>query len=513
MKHSIKKQMAMLIVACISAVALVSWGISYFFLEDYYIAKKSEVLINGYKILNRMTPVGDSNIENNIELRKFLGNNNLKFGMTYWTNGKEVTAYTDVLSRTTLEKKMQDYIFKDIIEEQQIYGKTYKATDKYRIRRVNSPISDIEGSGFQEEVEMTGQLEDGSYFVFTTPIESLRVTANLTSSFLGIVFSIGIIISVIIVWYISKKATEPIMELVDISERMTQLDFNAKYKSGGKNEISLLGRHFNQMSETLEEKISELKSANLELQKDLEEKVQVDEMRKEFLSNVSHELKTPIALIQGYAEGLNEGINDDDESREFYCNVIMDEANKMNIMVKKLLTLNQIEFGKEQIALERFDIITLIRGVLQHSDILLKQKEAKVVFNHIDPIYVWADEFKIEEVVSNYISNAINHLDYEKIIEVRVLETEKTARISVFNTGNPIPKEDLDNVWVKFYKVDKARTREYGGSGIGLSIVKAIMDSFHKEYGVINYQNGVEFWFELDKDQVNNENKNVEEEL
>ena len=279
---------------------------------------------------------------------------------------------------------------------------------------------------------------------------------------------------------------------------MAALDFDAKYTSGGENEIGQLGEHFNQMSETLEKTISQLKSANNELQKDIEQKIRIDEMRKEFLSNVSHELKTPLALIQGYAEGLKECINDDAESREFYCDVIMDEAGKMNVLVKKLLTLNQLEFGNEQVSLERFDIVPLIHGKIQSTQILAQQKEAAILYDGSDILPVWGDEFKVEEVLTNYLSNALNHVEGDKLICISAKVKDGKTRISVFNTGQPIPEADLDQIWVKFYKVDKARTREYGGSGVGLSIVKAIMDSFHQNYGVENREDGVEFWFELE---------------
>ena len=253
----------------------------------------------------------------------------------------------------------------------------------------------------------------------------------------------------------------------------------------------------NRLSETLENTISELKSANNELQQDIEKKIQIDEMRKEFLSNVSHELKTPLALIQGYAEGLKECINDDEESREFYCEVIMDEADKMNQMVKKLLTLNQLEFGNDAIVMERFNITELIQGVIHAQQIMIGQNQIRVEFSE-EPLYVWADEFKVEEVVTNYLSNAIHYAMNEKIIRITYERKEKCVRVKVFNTGNNIPEDELERIWVKFYKVDKARTREYGGSGIGLSIVKAIMESFNQKCGVVNHENGVEFWFELD---------------
>jgi signal transduction histidine kinase len=252
------------------------------------------------------------------------------------------------------------------------------------------------------------------------------------------------------------------------------------------------------MSDALEESISELKSANTELLKDNERKSRVDEIRKEFLNNVSHELKTPIALIQGYAEGLRE-VADDPESRDFYTEVIIDEAEKMNMMVRKLLTLNQLEFGNDPVQLERFDLTVLTKGVISGMQIMIEEAEANVQFYYDAPLPVWGDEFKIEEVLTNYLSNAVHHIDGEKIIEISFdMVDKKHVRVTVFNTGQPIPEADLPHVFEKFYKVDKARTREYGGSGIGLSIVRAIMEGHNQKCGAVNLEQGVAFWFELE---------------
>ena len=171
-------------------------------------------------------------------------------------------------------------------------------------------------------------------------------------------------------------------------------------------------------------------------------------------------------------------------------------------MVKKLLTLNQLEFGNDQVNMERFDLTSLIQGVIQSSQILAQQAEVEIMFHQTEPLHVWGDEFKVEEVVTNYLSNAIHHAEFDKKIRIWYTRKDSVVRVSVFNTGKQIPEEDLDNVWIKFYKVDKARTREYGGSGIGLSIVKAIMESFHRECGVLNHEDGVEFWFELDTEKT-----------
>lgn len=340
--------------------------------------------------------------------------------------------------------------------------------------------------------------QSGTYVLIRTSVESLQANVDIANKFLAYA---GILVAILVsigVFFAANSFVRPVEELSGIAKRMTNLDFNAKYEVKRNDEIGELGHSINLLSEKLEDTISDLKSANNQLQTDIEQKVQVDEMRKEFLSNVTHELKTPIALIQGYAEGLKDNISEDAESREFYCDVIIDEASKMNKMVKKLLTLNQIEFGNDMVELERFDIVALIRSVLESSDILVRQNDIRVQFEQMEPVDVWADEYMVEEVVTNYLTNAIHHVAMEKVIDIRVVPQGKSVRISVFNTGKPIPEEDIDKIWIKFYKVDKARTREYGGSGIGLSIVKAIMESHNQPYGVINHSNGVEFWFELE---------------
>lgn len=204
------------------------------------------------------------------------------------------------------------------------------------------------------------------------------------------------------IWIVSRRVTTPILQLADISERMCHLDFEARYSGNSKNEIGILGENINQLSDTLEHTISELKTANNELKKDIQKKEEIDQMRREFLSNVSHELKTPIALIQGYAEGLLEDVNSDPESRKFYCDVIVDEAAKMNNMVKKLLTLNQLESGNDVVSMERFDITALVHNYLQSADLLAKQNGISVHMDQTKEIYVWGDEFKIEEVLMNY---------------------------------------------------------------------------------------------------------------
>ena len=380
------------------------------------------------------------------------------------------------------------------LDDDKVKGKILESTDDYVVQQVHDRFVGM------DYVECWGVFDNGNYFLIRSTAWKVSGKAlPYPISFISLWEHSIIIASGIVIWIVTGRITKPISELTELSRKMSDLDFEAKYESHAGNEIDVLGDNFNRMSGQLETTISELKSANNKLQKDIADKVKIDEMRKEFLDNVSHELKTSIALVQGYAEGLKEGINDDPESMEFYCDVIMDEASKMNKLVKNLLTLNHLESGRDEIVMERFDLTALIQGVLSTMDIMIQQKEAKIIFEEEKPVYVWADEFKTEEVVTNYVSNALNHLEGEHEIEIKILKEESTVKVTVFNTGTPIPEEDIPKLWNKFFKVDKARTREYGGSGIGLSIVKAIMEGMNQKYGVVNFDNGVEFRFTLDR--------------
>ena len=224
-------------------------------------------------------------------------------------------------------------------------------------------------------------------------------------------------------------------------------------------------------------------------------------MRTQFISDVSHELKTPIALIQGYAEGLVENVNNDDESRKYYAEVILDEADKMDKLVKQLLELMKLEYGKREFNNTKFDIVSLIKEVLRKCEVMIKEQNINAVLKNEDPIYVEADDFYIEQVVTNYITNAIRYseaINGKRSIIVEVIEElNGYARISVYNTGKNLSDKDLKRIWGRFTKLDNSRNRANGGTGIGLSLVKAVMNNYGNKYGVVNRENGIEFYFEL----------------
>lgn len=485
MKTSIKVQMASITIIILAGTLILCWFINSTFLEGYYEHDKEQTVWKVYEMLDDAgTKEGTYSETFQKEMQDYAFRHNLSIEVL---NPNAQVVLEASFNGAGLTKRLFSYI-------------TGRGVDFHldKIPEQNTVFRLHELRTNTEYMEMFGVLDNGNWYIISCTVESIKDSVRIANRFLAYVGCAAVLIGCIICWLIARRFTKPILKLAEISEKMTHLDFEAKYQGREKNEIALLGANINKLSESLEKNISELKTANNELKKDIERKEEIDEMRKEFLANVSHELKTPIALIQGYAEGLKEAVSDDEESREYYCDVIMDEANKMNMMVKKLLTLNQLESGNDVVMMERFDIASLISNYLQSADILAKQNEIKVVCSLKEPVYVWADEFKAEEVFMNYFSNALNHCTGEKIIEIKIITGDKKARICVFNTGEPIPEDCVEHVWEKFYKVDKARTREYGGSGVGLSIVKAIMDSMNQKYGVENFTDGVMFWFELE---------------
>lgn len=484
-KHSLTRQITSIVSILVAGAILLCWVLNTTLLPRYYMHNKKHVLMENYETISNASEQDKlESDEFTVTFDNLCSNGNI-MTLILQPDGKVLRSSVNDLDA------LRGELWNVLLHTDDM--EVLYSNDQYQLLCKNDTRLD------SEYLVLVGVLENGDMILMRTAVESIRESAAISNRFLLFVGAAAIVSSLLVAFFTTRHITKPLQQLTDISKRMVDLDFNAKYESNRSNsyEVEELGNHINRLSENLERTISELKTANVELQDDIEKKIQIDEMRKEFLSNVSHELKTPLALIQGYAEGLQECINDDAESREFYCDVIIDEADKMNRMVKKLLTLNQLEFGNDQVVMERFDMTELVRGVANSTKILMEQKGIRLELDNLEEAWVWGDEFKVEEVITNYMSNAINHADGGKVIRVFYTRFEDKLRVSVFNTGQPIPEDDIDKIWVKFYKVDKARTREYGGSGIGLSIVKAIMDSFHQQCGVINHEDGVEFWMEL----------------
>lgn len=460
-------------------------------LGSFYLYSKKQDLLKVYYAVNNYYNSENQDIDLELELERISIKNNFDILIKTDNNISIYSSNKNFLSRIMNQSFPPDSMNKEDV----IYSKNgvviYKSFDTKN------------GLNY---IMLSTTLDNGYILYIRVPIASIEESVKISNQFLCIIGLFTIIISGIIVSVISRKFTNPISELNEIAKKISKLDFSHKYRiTDTDDEINDLGKSINTMSDTMERVIKQLRDSNIELEKDIEEKSKIDEMRKQFISDVSHELKTPIALIQGYAEGLLENVNTDDESRKFYAEVILDESNKMDILVKQLLELMKLEYGKRKFNNDKFDLVELEKEVIRKSRVMLEERQVEVELKEENPIYVYADTFYIEQIVTNYLTNAIKHVkevDGSKRICVEniVEESRGKVRINVFNTGELISKENQNRIWNRFYKVDESRNRNDGGSGIGLSLVKAIMNNYKNNYGVENKEDGVQFYFELDLD-------------
>lgn len=463
-------------------------GVNSFALEKFYLYSKENTLEDVYDQLNEYYNGNNHELDLEKEMERIAIKNNFEIlikdndNMTIYSSNADFYYVIDAIMGTSSSQTRE----------------TLESNNSFNIRLQKDFKNGL------NYIMLSGALDNGYQVFIRVPVTSIQDSVTISNNFLLLMAGFTILVSAVVVSFISKKFTEPILELNKIAKKMSNLDFSHKYQvTNVDDEINNLGKSINTMSDKLESTIKQLRNTNIELEKDIEEKSKIDEMRKSFISDVSHELKTPIALIQGYSEGLLENVNTDDESRKFYAEVILDEANKMNRLVQQLLELMKLEYGKREFNNTSFDIVELEKEVIRKSQVMLDEKEVKVELTGLDTLKVFADDFYIEQIITNYLTNAIKNVkekNNQKIIRINnsINEANGKSRIEIFNTGDNISEEDLSRIWNRFYKVDKSRNRQAGGTGIGLAFVKAIMTNYDSDYGVINCEDGVIFYIELD---------------
>ncbi len=485
MKISIRTKITFMVVVFTTFVVTASWFICNFLIEDIF----------------------TNNLKSNLKITYSSCNEIFQSQAPYSDNGDLYGQIENPLEAIVIiYDPINKRLFSTINDESQMMDSMSQIVDtlnksqnelnlrpgEYNITRSHDVLMNA------DYYDLVGKLDNGYIIVIRTPIAQIEGLIGIVNDVFNSV-AVGLIVfGAVFILLFSNIFSWPIRTLSVSAKKMANLDFSVKVPVVTKDEIGELAYSMNTLSAKLEHTISELKSANIELSRDIEKKEHMDEMRREFLSHVSHELKTPIALIQGYAEGLKDNMCEDEESREFYAEVIVDEAMKMNTMVKRLLTLNEIEFGGIKLNIECFELVSFIQEIISAKSLLLGDSGAKIIFEEQGPINVWADEYMIEEVFTNYLVNAIHYVVPNGEIRIYFEKHQGLVRINVFNQGENIASEDINKIFDKFYKADKARTREYGGNGIGLSIVAATMQAHGKGYGVYNVTEGVVFYFDLD---------------
>ncbi|MBO4864071.1 MAG: HAMP domain-containing protein [Eubacterium sp.] len=491
--HSIRLKISVIVLFSTFLTILISWSVSSHFIEQFYVTHTKNSLVSTYESCNEFF--------NDVENVRNLKRDKIVSLYGYIENPASASIYVidpqnfKVYSSVKLND-IATLAIQSLVEDYDVSNFKYSGK-KYKIVKNIVSATETENKVGGSYYDLVGLLDNNFVIILRTPLEQVTESSIFTSRLFMVTSLSMLIVELLIVLYISNMFSRPIIEMSRIAKRMSDLDFSARVNVMSNDEIGDLGKSMNDLSSRLEDSIRDLKSANLELSNDIREKEHIEEMRSEFLSHVSHELKTPLAIIQGYAEGIKSGVADDPETMNYYCDVISDEAAKMNSLVMKLIDLNQLETGND-LSIEHFDVTKLIDETIKNSSILLQDKKAEIEFNEDKAVLVWADTFMIEEVITNYLSNAIHYVSDNGKIKVWYDFKKDTVRVNVYNDGQQISDDDLDKLFIKFYKSDPARTRDYGGSGIGLSIVAAIMNAHDKDFGVYNTDTGVVFYFELD---------------
>jgi signal transduction histidine kinase len=407
--------------------------------------------------------------------------------------------FTGVISKLQLPSKAEVRLAKDFetLQAVQYFARTIRQGTS-NSNQLNTYILDsgenIKNSVFVKPIMENGKITEYAFAIASLqPVnEAMLVLKDYYVYALIIVFLVIILLS----FYYSKIIVKPLIKINRVTKKMANFDFSEKLPVTADDEIGGLSSGINTLSVNLKDRIDRLNVANTKLQQDIERERQLEKTRKEFISGVSHELKTPLSVIRSFAEGIQDGVSKD---TTYYTNVILEETDNMNRLIVEMLELAKLESGTYKLEMSTFSIGELIQQVYTKLLFSMEEKHLQVDIHADSSLFVKANRSRIEQVVVNLLSNAIRYTPDGEKIHVSVIETEDTVKIKIENTGNPIPEESLEKIWDRFYRLDASRSRHTGGTGLGLSIVKNILDLHHAEYGVYNTTNSVVFYFNLQK--------------
>lgn len=471
-----------------------SWGLSTLILEPLYISQKKHSVIENSQIIDAIyqDPSKDISMELEVISSKLgagiiiLGQDgSLKFSsFARLINQATFGSHSSHIDNPAIEPPPPPQLLLKSREE--IDGKSVLTMEQDLILNINFMV-------------LKRELGNSDILVIRLPLAAVSESASYASNFMAFTGIISILVGCIWAFVFAKRFTVPLLELSNVAQGISHLDFSQKCTVSGNDEVGNLANSINNLSFQLSKAITELSQKNQALHADVLKERRLDKLRRNFISSVSHELKTPISLILGYAEGLKENVPKDEESKNYYCIVISDEANRMDSLIKDLLNLSQIESGFFHLEKINFDLSTLIDDIVLKYCTVLLDKQISLQLKQTPQTFVSGDVLRIEQVIVNLLNNAIDHVANSRIIRISIIQNTDKIRVYVYNTGKHIPEDKIADIWLSFYKVDQARTRELGGYGLGLSIVRAIQELHGNGYGVKNVEGGVLFWFELNK--------------
>lgn len=485
------------VIFCILFISGTMYLQSHFF-EKFYHDKKIITLqanIDQFKKLYIDNMYNSNEIVNDIY--KFEDNNNSKV-VIISTNGtvKYLSQYMDQsenpnIKTNALLTAIQNWSYDEDIYNQVVEGKKDYV---FEFKITSSSTSSI---AIISPIVVKDKTKDVMFVVFS--LQPIGEAASVIKDYYMWIYLSVIFLILILSLAYSVVISRPLVKINKIASKMSELDFSTKCDVKSDDEIGNLSNTLNFLSEKLGSTLTELTDANKKLKEDIEKERQLEIMRKEFIAGVSHELKTPISLIEGYAEGIKDNIVDG-EDRDYYVDVIIDESKKMGNLVSDMLDLSQMETGNFKLNVEEFYIQEHVSYTLKKYTNKLQTKNISLELNMLnEDVEVHGDRIRIEQVITNFMTNAIRHAANDGKITVNVLENEKDVLIEVENEGQNIGEQDMERIWERFYRIEKSRQRELGGTGLGLAIVKNILILHESNYGVKNTEKGVKFYFTLKK--------------
>ena len=317
------------------------------------------------------------------------------------------------------------------------------------------------------------------YLILNTPLEPVESYIDFILNQYFYIAVIVILIALIVAVFLARKISQPIVKMKNEANKLAQGDYDVKFKTDSFSEI-------NDLASTLDDATEKLSKVN--------------DLRKDLVANVSHDIKTPLTMIKAYAEMIKDISGENPIKRNEHLDVIIKETEYLDKLATDMSQLSKLQSGVIELNKDNFDLKECINRVVLLLSQAIHEKNVNLVLD-LDDCVVYADEVKISQVIYNFLSNALKYSDDDSTIIIREHADEEKVRVEVIDHGNGISEEALPYIWDRYYKVDKNFNRSVNSTGLGLAIAKAILEVHKAKYGVESVLNeGSTFWFELSKD-------------
>jgi signal transduction histidine kinase len=326
------------------------------------------------------------------------------------------------------------------------------------------------------------KVDDDTYIMLNTKLEDVNSTTYVLRNQLIYITLLVIILAIAVSYFVSKMLNKPIISITKKAKKMADGNYEPDLENYNIAEID-------DLKNTLNYARSEIKNT--------------DQLRRDLMANVSHDLKTPLTMIKAYAEMARDINGEKKEKREENLNVIIDEADRLNVLVNDILELSKMQNGSQKLSIDNYDLIKELNDILKRYEIIKETEKYKIILNAPSKAIVEADKNKINQVIYNLINNAINYTGADLTVNVNITEEKNRYLVEIIDSGKGISKEDLNLIWTKYYKNEKNHQRNVVGTGLGLNIVQSILTEHKFEFGVKSKKGkGSNFYFYIKKGKI-----------